>query len=121
MTVFVTSSSSSSSASETICSAPFTDKIRTAVHYIVSKNQKLTIKSSVKKVCFQPALETAETPTTTTIKFASYNLQLQVTTCNKQLATDPHHKFTTAIKVASCKGMREQNTKKCLDKITIGN
>ena len=32
-----------------ICSAPFTDKIRTAVHYIVSKKQKLTIKSSVRK------------------------------------------------------------------------
>jgi len=43
-----------------ICGAPFTDKIRTAVHYIVSKNQKLTIKSSVKNVCFQPALETVQ-------------------------------------------------------------
>ena len=40
-----------------MCSAPFTDKIRTAVHYIVSKKQKLTIKSSVNKMCFQPLPE----------------------------------------------------------------
>jgi len=39
-----------SSSSETICSAPFTDKIRTVVHYIV--NKELTIKSSVKKCVF---------------------------------------------------------------------
>jgi len=53
-----TGRASSSSSSETICSALFTDKIRTAVHYIVSN--KLTIKSSVKKVCFEPALETVQ-------------------------------------------------------------
>jgi len=29
-------------------------------NYIVSKKQKLTIKSSVKKMCFQPALETVQ-------------------------------------------------------------
>ena len=49
-----------SSSWETICSEQFADRIRTAVHYIVSKNQKLTIKSSVKKMCFPPALETVQ-------------------------------------------------------------